>query len=197
MNPKLIAFVRAPRPGQVKTRLAKTLGGEAAAEAYKAMMDHLFKNLKSLRGVEFRFTPDLARNEFGRWLRPGWRLAAQGPGDLGARLARAFQESFARGSRPVVVIGSDCPAVVPGDIASAWRLLVTNDIVLGPATDGGYWLVGLRRPHSGLFKYIPWSTSAVLETTLRRASQASLTVHLLRTLGDIDTVEDWIEFTRA
>ena len=197
MNQKLIAFVRAPKPGQVKTRLAKTVGGVTAAEIYQRLMDQLFKNLKPLRDVELRFTPDLAKDEFGRWLRPGWELAPQGPGDLGTRLARAFQECFAQGSQAVVVIGSDCPAVVPDDIESAWRSLATNDVVLGPARDGGYWLIGLRAPRPCLFETIPWSTSEVLETTLRRASDARLAVQLLRTLQDIDTVEDWWEFTKS
>src|SRR2546426_863205 len=156
MKEKLVVFVRAPRIGQVKTRLASAIGKAAALEAYKALVDRLLKNLKSLLNVELRFTPDRADAEFDRWLQRGWHLAPQGEGDLGQRLIRAFEQSFAAGSQRVVVIGSDCPAVAAHDIKSAWRSLLTHDVVLGPARDGGYWLVGFRGPQPWVFVNIPW-----------------------------------------
>jgi rSAM/selenodomain-associated transferase 1 len=197
MSQKLIIFVRAPRLGEVKTRLAHAIGKEAALRAYRVLLGQLLENLESLQNVELRFTPDAGRAELAPWLRPGWALMPQGEGDLGERLGRAFQESFAEGCQRVVIIGSDCPAVSVTDIESAWRALLTNDVVLGPASDGGYWLIGLRGPQAGLLENVPWSTASVLETTLARVRNAGLTFHCLRELTDIDTAEDWKKLNRT
>jgi len=147
--------------------------------------------------VELRFTPDAAHAELAPWLRSAWTLRPQGEGNLGERLARAFQESFTEGCQRVLIIGSDCPAVSLADIESAWSSLLTNEVVVGPASDGGYWLIGLRGRQPGLFENVPWSTAAVLETTLTRIRDAGLTFHCLRELTDIDTAEDWEKFNRA
>jgi len=197
MSQKLIVFLRTPCLGQVKTRLAQAIGGEAALQAYRMLVAQLLENLGCLQNVELRFTPDSAGAELAPWLRSGWTLMPQGEGNLGERLARAFHESFAGGSQRVVIIGSDCPAVSSADIESAWHSLLTKSVVLGPASDGGYWLIGLREPQPGLFENVPWSTSAVLETTLAHARNAGLTLHCLHELTDIDTAEDWNEFNRA
>ena len=136
-----------------------------------------------------------------------WRKSARGskiiggfarkaPGDLGQRLQRAFQESFDSGAKRVVIIGSDCPAIVAADIQMAWSALVTNEVVLGPATDGGYWLIGMRAIHAGLFKKIPWSTEAAFATTLSRIREKELSCHVLRELSDIDFREDWEKFLK-
>ncbi len=197
MSQKLIVFVRAPRIGEVKTRLAQAIGSEAALMAYRVLVAQLLKNLGSLQNVELRFTPDAAGAELAPWLRSGWTLRPQGQGALGERLGRAFQENFARPGQRVVIIGSDCPGVSLADIESAWRSLLTNDVVLGPASDGGYWLIGLRAVQPGLFENVPWSTASVLETTLTRVRNAGLTFYCLRQLTDIDTAADWEEFNRA
>ena len=197
MNQKLIVFIRAPRIGEVKTRLAHAIGNEAALSAYRVLVGQLLETLECLQNVELRFTPDGSRAELVPWLRPGWTLMTQGEGDLGERLGRALQESFAEGSQRVVIIGSDCPAVSVADIESAWSSLLTNDVVLGPASDGGYWLIGLRGPQPGLFHNVPWSTASVLETTLARVRDAGLNFHCLRELTDIDTAEDWKDFNAA
>ena len=194
---QLTVFVRAPQIGQVKTRLAKALGAAAALYAYKILVAELLNKLKSLPNVELRFTPDKARAQVRQWLQPTWRLAPQGEGELGKRLARAFEEAFRAGIQRVLIIGSDCPGVAAQDVEAAWGSLITHDVVLGPAKDGGYWLIGLRRPRPGLFENVPWSTSAVLETTLSRVRAARLKVKCLRTLADVDTAEDWSEFMRA
>ena len=143
---KLIVFVKAPRPGTVKTRLAKSIGTNAACGAYCLLVETLLRRIERLENVELRFTPDDAADEIRSWLRKTWQTSPQGAGHLGERLQRAFQTAFQNGANRVVVIGSDCPEITADDIDMAWSALKMNDSVLGPARDGGYWLIGLRQP---------------------------------------------------
>lgn len=190
----LIIFVKAPRPGMVKTRLAATLGDGPAADAYRRITRTLLDHLESLANVELRYAPDDALAEIRPWLRAGWSARQQGPGDLGRRLVEAFADAFNRGADRSVIIGSDCPWIEPSDIENAWSHLNSFDVVLGPATDGGYWLIGLHKPQPEIFDGIQWSTESVLRQTLDRIRQAKLSSHMLRTLRDIDTSADWHEF---
>ena len=191
---RLIIFVKAPRLGTVKTRLAQGIGSEAAAAAYCTLVETLLQNLAELTEVELRFAPDEAAGEIEPWFRPSWRARPQGQGDLGQRLAIAFDAAFADGAQRVVIIGSDCPRVTAQDITNAWAALLQHEVVLGPATDGGYWLIGLRSPQPALFQKIHWSTDVVLRETQDRARAARLTVHLQRELSDVDTESDWREY---
>lgn len=191
---RLIVFVKSPRPGFVKTRIAGVLGAEAAAAIYRTLVERVLANLAGLREVELRFAPDDARAEIERWLRGGWRACPQGEGDLGARLQRAFAGAFAAGARRVVVIGSDCPEVGADDIREAWQALASVDVVLGPARDGGYWLIGLAQPQPRLFADMPWSTAEVFRQTVERARALGLRVAPLRRLADVDTAADWQRF---
>jgi rSAM/selenodomain-associated transferase 1 len=190
----LIIFVKAPRSGGVKTRLARAIGEEAACAAYKRLAEELIEHLATFPSVELRFTPDEAVSEITPWRRRDWQLHPQGEGDLGVRLERAFADAFASGGEYVAAIGSDCPAITPEDIQSAWAALRTSDVVLGPARDGGYWLIGVREPRPALFQTIDWSTDQVLKQTMRRAQVRNLKVELLRELSDVDTESDWMEF---
>jgi hypothetical protein len=191
---QLIVLLKAPRPGAVKTRLAQTLGAEAACAAYRQLVGQLLKRIGGIDHVQLRFAPDDAGEEIRPWLRPGWSAAGQGGGDLGERLARTFQDAFAAGARRVVVIGGDCPEIAAQDIEAAWAALARCDLVLGPAADGGYWLVGLRVMERPLFSGIAWSTGDVLQQTLDCARAAGRTVELLRELHDVDTEADWRRF---
>jgi len=193
---KLIVFVKAPRTGAVKTRLAASIGANAACAAYRVLVEALLQRIASVENVELRFTPDDAENEIRPWLRESWQAAPQGAGDLGDRLQRAFEGAFAKRARRVVAIGSDCPDVAAEDISAAWSTLKTTDLVLGPASDGGYWLIGLQEPHSAVFQNISWSTATVFQETLVRAQEARLSVKLLRQLRDVDTEQQWREFLK-
>lgn len=197
MSEPLIVFLKAPRVGEVKTRLAADIGAQAATEAYRRLVQTVLRKIENLKHVELRFTPADAEREIRPWLNPGWRAAPQCEGDLGKRLHNAFENAFAGGAERVVIIGSDCPYLTAGDICTAWEKLRTFDLVLGPAGDGGYWLIGLRAPQPKLFEDIPWSSDEVLGQTLARAKALGLTIHLLRILGDVDTGEDWREFKSA
>ena len=191
---KLIVFVKAPRPGAVKTRLAKTIGAPAAGAAYRQLVETLLNQLQGLGGVEVCFSPDDAASEVQHWLDEGWRSSPQGDGDLGQRLQSAFQRAFHAGAKRVAIIGSDCPTVGIEDIRQAWSGLQTHDVVLGPATDGGYWLIGLRQRQPTLFRAVHWSTEDVFAETIQRVQHAGLSVQLLRELADVDTDREWSAF---
>ena len=193
----LIVFVKAPRPGEVKTRLAADIGPEAACGAYHSMVRHLWRHIGGVRPVQLRFAPDDASAELDPWLQPGWGMRPQGPGNLGQRLSTAFAEAFREGFTKVAVIGSDCPEVTRDDIENAWDRLDHHDLVVGPASDGGYWLLGLDRHHPELFQGIAWSTDKVLTQTLARAESLRLKTCCLRTLTDVDSAEDWKRFLAA
>lgn len=193
---RLVVFLKAPRPGAVKTRLAGALGPDAACAAYRRLVEALLANLTPLPRVELCFTPAEAAPEIQPWVRPGWLTCPQTDGDLGERLHAAFTEHFESDALHVVIIGSDCPDVTAQDIEEAWLALEGHDVVLGPALDGGYWLIGLRAPQPTLFAGIPWSTDRVFGETMCRAREAGLRVALLRELADVDTAADWEWWTR-
>jgi hypothetical protein len=194
---RLSIFVKAPRPGEVKSRLAGDLGPAAAAQVYAALLGTVCRRLSGLPGGELAFAPDDAADELEPYRPPGWALRPQGAGDLGARLLRTVQQLHADGADRIVIIGSDCPDVAPGDITDAWAALETEDVALGPAADGGYWLIGLRQPRPALFADIPWSTDRVLAETRERCRRLGLRLRLLRQLRDVDTVADLGRFDPA
>ena len=166
------------------------MGPERACAAYRELVAKVLGAVESFH-VELRFTPDDAHEEIAPWLRSNWTTQPQGDGDLGARMNRAFTEAFARGAERVVVIGSDCIELAAKDIRSAFRELKNYELVVGPAVDGGYWLIGLRMPRPELFREIAWSTDEVLGKTLQRAKTLGLRIQLLRILSDVDSEEDW------
>jgi rSAM/selenodomain-associated transferase 1 len=193
-NERLIVFLKAPRPGHVKTRLAPALGEHGAAQAHRTLVETLLHRLAELPRLELRFAPDDAAPEIAPFRRNAWSLSPQGPGDLGARLVAAFDDAFAAGAERVAIIGSDCPEVSLCDIETAFAALRTDDLVLGPALDGGYWLIGLRRPTPELFSAMPWSTDRVSAETCTRAARLRLRLQILRELRDIDKPADWTAF---
>lgn len=190
-NEQLFVFVKAPRVGTVKTRIAQTIGAERACAIYRELVETVLKNLSSIRYTQLRFSPDDSREEITRWLREDWKAEPQGTGDLGERLQSAFAEAFADGAERVVIVGSDCPEVKTQDVRAAWKELRSHDLVIGPAVDGGYWLIGLRAPQPELLREITWSSDQVLAQTLQRAKSLGLRIQLLRILNDIDTETDW------
>ena len=192
MSDRLLVFVKAPRPGAVKTRLAAVLGDDGAARLYRVLADEEIRRTAPRAGEydrTFLFTPPDARLEIERWL-PGEALEAQAGEDLGDRMSRAFASAFAAGARRVAIIGTDVPSCGREHVADAFRSLDDHDVVLGPTHDGGYYLIALDRPRPALFQSIPWSTPSVLPATAERAGVLGLTLRMLDPLHDIDTVQD-------
>ena len=173
-HPRLIIFARFPVPGRAKTRLIPALGDAEAARLQDVLTRHTLEQAAALAArrrveIEVRFTGGPAgamRARYGG----GFVYTDQGDGDLGVRLARAAGDADAAG-RPAVIIGTDCPGLTTGDLDAAFDALADHDVVLGPALDGGYYLLGLRRFCPDLFAGIPWSTPQVLSLT-RQAAQA-------------------------
>lgn len=194
MEFRIVVFLKAPRPGQVKTRLAASIGAEAACQAYILLAETFLSQLVSFSDVELRFAPDDACDEIGRFqLHPAWKMKQQGAGDLGQRMERAVLESLAEVDA-VLCLGTDCPYVGMEDIRQAFGILAEHDAVLGPAVDGGYWAVGLRKSERNLFHEMPWSTAEVLEITRNRLAVAKMSFQELRELEDVDDLESWQRF---
>jgi uncharacterized protein len=189
---RLIVFVKRPRPGEVKTRLASEAGAEGAAALYEAMAEHVLLATAPDGGDYDRvvhFAPADAGDDIRRWL-PSERCAPQAAGDLGRRMAHAFASAFADGAARAVLIGTDAPALGRGHVTEAFEVLREADLVLGPACDGGYYLVGLAAPRPALFEGIAWSTPTVCAATLERALALGLRHRLLPELRDVDTLAD-------
>jgi rSAM/selenodomain-associated transferase 2/rSAM/selenodomain-associated transferase 1 len=199
---RLILFTRYPVPGRTKTRLVPSLGPEGAAVLQRAMTAHGVGTLRPLlaRGIELEVRFDGANAmTLRRWLGGRLRYRRQGGGDLGARMQRAFVDAFTAGVEQVVIIGSDCPGLAAKQVVEAFGCLESDDLVLGPAVDGGYYLIGLRKMAPGLFKGIPWGGAGVLAATRERAGALGLTHAGLETLTDVDRPEDlpiWEEAQR-
>jgi rSAM/selenodomain-associated transferase 1 len=189
-------FLKAPRIGFAKTRLARGIGPRRALSLYRAFARDQLEWLAGFPCAErqIQFTPRSGRKACLALLPPGgrgaFRAVPQAGGDLGRRLRAAFAAAFRGGARRVVAVGTDAPLLSPGILARAFRCLARKDLVLGPARDGGYYLIGLGRHVPRLFRSIPWSSGKVLAATLARAREAGLAAAILPALGDIDSAAD-------
>jgi len=200
VNKGLIIFAREPVPGRVKTRLARYLGDQAATDLYAAMLKDVLENTAELKGVR---TMTFWATDGG----PAPELPAphiiesfvQSGMNLGDRMAAAFETAFSSGVEACCIIGSDSPDLPAEYIRQAFDLLEHDetDTVFGPAEDGGYYLLGLRRNWLGFFQNIPWSTTAVLEASLKRAGELGLRITLLPTWYDLDELKDLLRLLES
>jgi rSAM/selenodomain-associated transferase 2/rSAM/selenodomain-associated transferase 1 len=190
---RLIVFGRYPVPGRTKTRLIPALGTLGAAQLHRRLAEAIVAAGRTLRDesdVELRVCfSDSTQRKMQQWLGSDLRYQRQCEGDLGRRMEQAFLDAFETGAERVVLIGTDVPGCTSDHLRRAFGALKTQDLVLGPTTDGGYWLIGLRRPVR-LFDGIDWSTDRVLSQTLSAASDQRLGVFLLEPLADVDRGED-------
>lgn len=186
----LIIFAKEPKKGKVKTRLLSVLGKEQCVNLYKAFLKDTIYMAKRVNCEEKVIA--YQSNSYPSYLRKisgGFKFYRQKGKDIGKRMYDAFKFAECHRFSKTVIIGSDSPTLKPDFIEAAFRLLDTNDIVLGPAIDGGYYLIGLKNPYPGLFKDVEWSSDKVLEVTLKNAGKKGKKVMLLKKWYDVDDRE--------
>ncbi len=189
----LIIFLKYPQAGKVKTRLAKDVGDNEAARIYSNMALNIIESVvdpKSYNTILF-YDPPEKEKEIKDWVgEKEVQFLPQVGNTLGDRISNAFKEVFSSGADKTVIIGTDCLDVTSDIINEALYLLDETEVVLGPAEDGGYYLLGLNKYRPPIFQDIDWSTEHVLEQTVLKIVENGLNYSLLKTLKDIDTVND-------
>ena len=201
MSTAVLVFTKAPQPGVSKTRLIPALGADEAAAAHEVLVLRTLDMTRDL-GVAGE---DYQVSLWGAVPHPALELWSdqfalplhlQAAGDLGQKMLHGFASALDSGADQAVLIGSDCPAMTAEYIRQACAALRASDLVLGPAEDGGYVLIGCKQVYAELFANIPWGSDKVLARTLEQAEQLELSVTLLATLWDVDRPEDWARFQR-
>lgn len=186
----LIIFTRNPKLGKVKTRLAKTIGDESALEIYKELLFHTMTQSQNLECHKFVFYDEnIETNDI--WLTTLFEKRLQFGANLGAKMQNAFQYILDLGYKNCVIIGSDVFELKTNHINEAFEKLENNDVIIGPAEDGGYYLLGLKKIIPSIFKNKEWGSSTVLNDTLKDLENHQ--IEFIETLNDIDTFEDLME----
>lgn len=191
MKSQLGMFAKFWQPGEVKTRLAATLGDVAAARHYQGFVRRLAHRFAHLADRRLLCCSPAARQaEMSLVAGPRWQVAPQGEGDLGARMAAYFAAGFAAGYERVVLIGSDSPDLPEPYVCSAFASLADHDVVLGPSDDGGYYLIGARGAPPPVFAEMPWSSPELWSRTTAQLQSTGTRWHQLPTWYDIDDEAD-------
>ncbi len=191
----IAVFARRPVAGRVKTRLSPALPEPLALELYRALLgDALAAAAEARAGTRTLWWAGAPGATRAFALPAGFEVREQGAGDLGARLERACAAMLRGPGDRAVIIGADCPDLGADCLDAAFGSLAAHDLVLGPARDGGYTLIGLKRPAPELFRGVAWGTGAVLAQTMERARALGLTVAHLETLDDLDTPADLVKW---
>lgn len=189
---RLIIFVKNPLPGQVKTRLGQSIGMPRAAAVYQNLLQHTHTLSARLSLNKEVWYGDFIHPE-DLWNQGDFQKRKQRSGSLGERMAAAFLSAFEAGYDKVMIIGSDCPELRTEHMEKGLQALDKHEVVIGPARDGGYYLLGMRRPYA-LFKGIEWSTPRVLDQTLALCQDLQLNSYLLPVLSDLDDLNDLEKF---
>jgi rSAM/selenodomain-associated transferase 1 len=188
----LIIFIKNKEKGKVKTRLAATVGDDAAMNIYEQLLDITKGVSQKMAATRYVYYSSHIEST-DEWNVEHFNKKTQHGVDLGARMRHAFDETLQQHDY-AVIIGSDCAALQSEILAEAFASLEQHDIVIGPALDGGYYLLGMKKQHNSLFENIEWSTDSVLKYTLAQAKTLNLSVHQLQALSDIDNENDWLRF---
>lgn len=188
---KLIVFVKNEEEGKVKTRLAKTVGDEKALDIYRLLLGYTFDQIQPLKVTkEVCYSRFIKENDL--WSEGSYSKELQKGDGLGERMSEAFRRSFEEeGMGKVLIIGSDCAELTTDILQEAFSRLDDHDVVIGPADDGGYYLLGMSKFIPELFTDISWSTGAVLKQTLEKADEENATYYKLQELHDVDIEADW------
>ncbi len=187
----LMVFVKNPRLGKVKTRLAATLGNHKALEIYHLLLEKTKVEIMPLMvDKEIHYSDFIDQDDL--WSNHDFRKFKQSGEDLGTRMSNAFKMGFEKGYDSICIIGSDCFDITSDIIDSAFKTLNACDFVIGPANDGGYYLLGMTKYNPSLFKNMAWSTSKVLEDSIQKIKVLGASFQLLQTLTDVDEEKDLV-----
>lgn len=187
----LVIMLKVPNAVAVKTRLARCIGEEEALNAYRKMVEYFLSRLPTEFPVEIYYTPAGAESQVCAWLGDQYNFYTQSNGDLGERLKSAWRESFERGAEALVLLGGDCPYIDRSVLEEVGKGLINHDFVIGPAFDGGYYLLAGKQFEPELFVDINWSTESVFRETLDRIKASGRSVTILKPLEDIDDLNSW------
>ncbi len=199
----LIIFVKNPIEGQVKTRVAATVGHSKAVEVYVELLEHTKNTIAELLQMadSRRFKVNVYYGDFinknDLWNDLNVQKYLQTGANLGERMKNAFANEFAAGAASVVIVGSDCLALNSLHLQTAFMALDNAEIVIGPALDGGYYLLGMNQLRASLFENKPWSQPTLLTETKAELDDQKTSYQLLETLSDIDTWDDYVQATKA
>ena len=190
--PTILLFLKAPHPGSVKTRLAKSLGNDQACAVYRQLVAHTLSQIPDSWPLRIHFAPQGAEQEMAAWLGSHRNFIPQPDGDLGHRLQIACEQAFdEKDNSGVILLGGDCPGMTTAHLEECAQHLNSGKPVIGPSEDGGYWLLGLSEPRPELFQDIAWSTPEVLPATLSLLEQKGASPTHLATLFDVDDSESY------
>ncbi|MDN3669253.1 TIGR04282 family arsenosugar biosynthesis glycosyltransferase [Echinicola jeungdonensis] len=184
----IIVFQKAPLEGKVKTRLSAVIGDKKAVEVYRYLLKHTHAILAKYPVDIFvyfqeKVDPSFLNNE-------RYKSGLQTGNDLGEKMKNAFEDVFKKGYQKVAIIGSDCLELNGNILDEAFEALTFQDLVIGPAKDGGYYLLGLKDPYPSLFEHMPWSSPQVYSKTMQEVKSLKLNAHKLPKLADVDEYKD-------
>jgi rSAM/selenodomain-associated transferase 1 len=188
----VVMMLKAPVEGEVKTRLAASTGNEVALRIYRKLVERQIQEVPDGWNLEIFYTPIEKMELMVQWLGPSVALHPQRGEGLGNRLHYAVDAAFSRNGGKVIAIGGDCPGLTSEVLERTGEALDEADVVLGPAKDGGYTLIGMKECHSELFSGISWGTDRVLEETIIRLKEGSHHFSLLEELEDVDEYDSWL-----
>jgi rSAM/selenodomain-associated transferase 1 len=193
----LIVFVRYPEAGKVKTRLAEGTSNEFAGSVYKLCAERIFSEISFLKNFNkyIFYSEEKDKEKIIEWTNNNFFYYHQVGDDLGERMFNAFEFVFNQQNRQAIIVGTDIPDLSKEIILGAIDSLDKNDLVIGPSHDGGYYLLGMKKVHSGLFEDIEWSSNSVFSSTVQKANASNLKIKELQMLRDIDTkneLDNWL-----
>lgn len=186
----LIIFQKNEELGKVKTRLAVTVGEEKALEIYRILISYTYQVIQDLPLTTYIFFSNFIPNSVAD-IPSNFVLRLQEGENLGERMSNAFQLLFKSGYQRILILGTDCAQLESRHIKDAIQKLDEKDVVIGPAEDGGYYLLGMKKSTTSLFEGIEWSTSQVFSQTIEKLTRAELSYGIIETLSDVDVEEDW------
>jgi hypothetical protein len=189
----LVIFANAPEKGRVKSRIAADLGADTALAAYRTLAEHAVAAASHVDWCRktIAYSPNGSGDAMRHWFGDLFDYRAQGDGDLGRRMLAAVERAFSDGADRVILIGVDCPGVSEAVISDAFTRLDQSDVVIGPSFDGGYYLIGMKKPMKVLFTDIPFGTGETLQKTLTTARRSGIRVSLLDWKRDVNTGDAW------